>query len=230
MTEVSLPFALLAGIVSFASPCFLPIVPVFVGYLVGADEQQRTRGNALRQSLAFVLGFSLVFTAIFASIGLVGWGLLGDHRDGLRIAAGLLMVVLGLHIARLVNIPLLGRSFGGPTSGRPAEAPSVRRSLVLGMTFGAGWTPCIGPILGGIISLAIASSSVWHGTGLLVAYCLGLGIPFVAVALGASWVSARLSWLTRHESAVQLVSGALLVITGFLVVTDQFSRLSGFGV
>ena len=164
MTEVSLPIALLAGIVSFASPCFLPIVPVFIGYLVGADEAQRTRGNALRQALAFVAGFSLVFVAIFASIGLVGWGLLGEHRDALRIASGLMMVVLGLHIALLISIPLLNRSFGGPTSGRPVEAPSARRSLVLGMTFGAGWTPCIGPILGGIISMAIASSSVWDGT------------------------------------------------------------------
>ena len=197
---------------------------------MGADEAQRTRGNALRQALAFVAGFSLVFVAIFASIGLVGWGLLGEHRDALRIASGLMMVVLGLHIARLISIPLLNRSFGGPTSGRPVEAPSARRSLVLGMTFGAGWTPCIGPILGGIISMAIASSSVWHGTALLLVYCLGLGVLFVAVALGATWVGRRLAWFTRHESAVQLVSGALLVITGFLVVTDQFSRLSSFGV
>lgn len=229
MDQLTLPVALLAGIVSFASPCFLPIVPVFVGYLVGSDESERTRGNALRQSLAFVAGFSLVFTAIFASIGLVGW-VLGDQRDLLRMAAGLVMVVMGLHVAGLVRIPLLGNSFGGPRSGQAGRPPSLRRSVMLGMAFGAGWTPCIGPILGGIIGMAVASSSVWQGTALLAAYCLGLGVPFVAVALGATWVGRRLAWFTRHEAAVQLVSGALLVVTGFLVITDQFSRLGSFGV
>ncbi|MFZ2260656.1 MAG: cytochrome c biogenesis protein CcdA, partial [Luteococcus japonicus] len=98
------------------------------------------------------------------------------------------------------------------------------------LAFGAGWTPCIGPILGGIIGLATQTSSVGQGAALLVAYCLGLGIPFVAVALGASWVSEKLSWLTRHEAAVQLISGALLVLVGFLVITNQFSRLAAFGV
>ncbi|MGO4956955.1 cytochrome c biogenesis CcdA family protein [Luteococcus sp. Sow4_B9] len=228
MDNLTLPIALLAGIVSFASPCFLPIVPVYVGYLVGSDER-RTRLGALRQALAFVLGFSVVFVGLWASIGLVGW-VIGDHRDLLRWAGGLVLVVMGLHVAGLVEIPFLSRSLGGPRSGRGSQAPSTGRSLALGLAFGAGWTPCIGPILGGIIALATQSSSVWHGAALLVAYCLGLGIPFVAVALGASWVSERLTWFTRHEAAVQLVSGALLVLVGFLVVTDQFSKLQSFGV
>ncbi|MEL4503388.1 cytochrome c biogenesis protein CcdA [Luteococcus sp. H138] len=229
MDNLTLPIALLAGIVSFASPCFLPIVPVFVGYLVGTDESERTTGAALRQSLAFVAGFSVVFVGLWASIGLIGW-VVGDHRDLLRIIGGGILVVMGLHVAGLVELPFLARTFGGPRSGRAVQAPSLRRSVLLGLAFGAGWTPCIGPILGGIIGLATQANSVGQGAALLVAYCLGLGLPFVAVALGASWVSEKLAWFTRHETAVQLVSGALLLLTGFLVITNQFSRLSAFGV
>lgn len=229
MDNPTLPIALLAGIISFASPCFLPIVPVYVGYLVGTDEQERTRAAALKQSLAFVAGFSIVFVGLWASIGLIGW-VIGDHRDLMRWIGGLVLVVMGLHVAGLIRIPLLARTMGGPRSGRGAQAPGLRRSLLLGLAFGAGWTPCIGPILGGIIGLATQTSSVGQGAALLVAYCLGLGIPFVAVALGASWVSEKLFWLTRHEAAVQLISGALLVLVGFLVITNQFSRLAAFGV
>lgn len=229
MDNLTLPIALLAGIVSFASPCFLPIVPIYVGYLVGSDSSQRTRRAALVQSLAFVVGFTLVFTAFWASIGLVGM-VLGEHQDLLRWAGGLVLVVMGLHVAGLVEIPVLSRAMGGPRSGRGPGQVSLGRSLLLGLAFGAGWTPCIGPVLGGIIALATQTSSVWHGAALLLTYCLGLGIPFVAVALGASWVGERLAWFVRHATIVQLVSGALLVLTGFLVVTNQFSKLSGFGV
>ncbi|MEL4358835.1 MULTISPECIES: cytochrome c biogenesis CcdA family protein [unclassified Luteococcus] len=229
MADLTVPVALLAGIVSFTSPCFLPIVPVYVGYLAGVDEAERTRATALRQSLAFVLGFSVVFTGIYAAIGAFGWAV-AANRETIRWVGGLVLVVMGLHVARLVEIPFLSRSFGGPRSGRGAQAPSVRRSLLLGLAFGAGWSPCIGPMLGAIISLALQQGGLAQGSLLLVAYSLGLGLPFVAVALGAGWVSEKLAWFTRHETAVQLVSGALLVLTGFLVITNQFSRLSAFGV
>lgn len=227
MGAVTLPLALLAGIVSFASPCFLPIVPVFIGQVVG--DEQASRGVALRQSSVFVLGFSIVFIGLWVSIGLVGWSL-GDHRDLMRIVGGVVLVLLGLQMSGLVDLPFLSGTLGGVRSGQGGRKATVRRGLLLGLAFGAGWTPCIGPILGGILALASTSGSSAQGALLLVAYCLGLGIPFVAVSLGAGWVRERLAWFTRHEMAVQLVSGALLAVTGFLMITNQFARLSAFAV
>lgn len=239
MTGITLPLAVLAGVVSFASPCCLPMVPVFVSYLVGTTpaDSPAARRIALSQALVFVLGFSSVFVALWASIGLIGY-VLGDYRDILRMVGGAVLIVMGLHVAGLIEISALyrqvrvpvGAGTDGPTSVGPSPAevaPSYRRSALLGVAFGAGWTPCIGPILGGIIGLASVTDSVGQGTVLLIAYALGLGIPFILVAIGLAEVSQRLGWLRRHNTAVSIVSGALLIATGFLMVTDLFSRLSG---
>lgn len=226
MTGVTAPLAVLAGVVSFASPCFLPIVPVFVAYLVGTDAHVSRRRTALAQALTFVLGFSVVFVGLWASIGLVGY-LVGDHRDLLRIAGGIVLVVMGLHVAGLVRLPFLERQLRAPMRVDAGQAPTYRRSALLGLAFGAGWTPCIGPILGGVLGLATVGESVGQGTALLVAYSVGLGVPFVLVALGATAVSRRLAWLTRHQGAVGAVSGLFLGVTGFLMITDLFSRLAG---
>ncbi len=229
---ITLPLALLAGIVSFASPCFLPIVPGFLGQLVGTDLDGRPppRRVALGHSLVFVAGFSLVFMALWASLGLFGVWLEG-HRTALRIVGGSVLVVLGLHVSGLVRIALLDRQLSlplGPRAPRqPGERPGYLRSALLGLGFGAGWTPCIGPVLGGIIGLAAVSGSAGRGFALLLAYCVGLGLPFVLVAVGASAVTERLAWFQRHHVGVSLVSGGLLVITGFLIITDLFTRLSG---
>lgn len=226
MTGVTAPVAALAGVVSFASPCFLPIVPVFVAYLVGTDARDSRRRTALAQALTFVLGFSVVFVGLWASIGLVGY-LVGDHRDLIRIAGGIVLVVMGLHVAGLVRLPFLERQRRAPMRVDVSQAPTYRRSALLGLAFGAGWSPCIGPILGGVLGLATVGESVGQGTALLVAYSLGLGVPFVLVALGATAVSRRLAWLTRHQGAVAAVSGLFLGATGFLMISDLFSRLAG---
>ncbi len=238
MPTITIPLAALAGVVSFASPCFLPVVPVFVSYLVGGRTDTPAalrRSEALRQSLCFVAGFTAVFVIVWSAIGLIGYAA-GDYRDLLRVGGGVVLVVMGLHVARLIDVPVLHRTarvpvgvtVGGPGSPAPDElAPSPRRSVLMGVAFGAGWTPCIGPVLGGIIGLASLSDSVGRGAVLLLVYAAGLGIPFVLVALGATAVSRRLAWLARHEAAVSLVSGALLIVTGFLMITNLLGRLSG---
>jgi cytochrome c-type biogenesis protein len=231
---IALPVAFLAGIVSFASPCCLPLVSVFVSYMVGtAEDGRRDRWAALRQALAFVGGFSLVFIVLWASVGFVGYAL-RDYAGMLRLAGGAVLVLMGLHVAGLIRISALYRDVrvpahvvtGGPSAG-PAAPPSLRRSALLGVVFAAGWTPCVGPILGGIIGLATVSSSATEGTLLLAVYALGLGIPFVLVALGASEVAERLTWFRRHHLGVSLVTGAGLVLVGFLMITNLFARLAG---
>jgi cytochrome c-type biogenesis protein len=145
---------------------------------------------------------------------------------------------MGLHVAGLIRIPVLsqqvrvpaGKVLGTSDSGDGTIAvrdPSLGRSALLGVVFAAGWTPCIGPILGGIIGLASISSSLVQGTFLLLAYALGLGVPFVLVALGASELNQRLTWFRNHDAGVSLVTGAILIVVGFLMITNLFIRLSG---
>ena len=230
--------AFVGGIVSFASPCCLPLVPAYVGYMVGTtpDGGARRRRTALYQALAFVAGFSVVFIALWASVGLIGY-VLRDQVGLLRTLGGSVLVFLGLNVAGVLNfsafyrearLPVGPMGGGGFGLGEPAGPPSYGRSALLGVVFAAGWTPCIGPILGGIIGLASVSGSVAEGTALLVAYAAGLAVPFILVALGATTVSRRLGWLRTHQRAVNLVTGGLIVAVGFLMITNTFVRLSTF--
>lgn len=236
MSEIGLVIAFVAGVVSFASPCCLPLVPAYVGYMVGSNSTMAARRRrALAESLFFVFGFSVVFISLWASVGLIGYAL-RDQAWLLRQVGGAVLVFMGLHVAGVINIAALYREVHLPL-GRLAPAgmgfgeqqysdPSHGRSVMLGVAFAAGWTPCVGPILGGIIGLASVSSSVLEGTGLLVAYTAGLGLPFVLVALGATSVSHRLGWLRKHHVAVSRATGAMLILVGFLMITNTFARLA----
>jgi cytochrome c-type biogenesis protein len=235
MTEIGIPIAFLAGIVSFASPCCLPLVPGYVSYMVATKpgDSAAPRRTALLHSLAFVAGFSVVFIAIWASVGLIGY-LFRDYVGLLRELGGAVLVFMGLHVAGVISVSTLYREARlpiGPNSssqgGSARSGPSYGRSAMLGVVFSAGWTPCIGPILGGIIGLASVSASVAEGTFLLLVYAIGLGIPFVLVALGATAVSDRLGWFRRHDTAVSVATGAMLVGIGFLMITNTFGQLSG---
>ncbi|WP_347350776.1 cytochrome c biogenesis protein CcdA [Intrasporangium sp.] len=241
--NISLAVAFAAGLVSFASPCCLPLVPAYVSYLVGGSTgdgrpvgSRVPRRTTLRQAVAFVLGFTVVFVALWASIGLIGYAL-RDQADMLRRVGGSVLVVMGLHVAGLISLPVLGRRTG-PRAGmllrrRPdgtvePGTPGVGRSVLFGVVFAAGWTPCVGPILSGIIGLAALRSDVGQGAVLLVAYSLGLGLPFILVALGADAVRVRLAWLARHEAVVSVATGTLLVVVGFLMITNLLVSLSRF--
>lgn len=240
MTILSIALAFLAGIVSFVSPCCLPLVPAYVSYMMGTTppESPNARRMALNHALAYVLGFTLVFVALWASIGLVGY-LLRDYVGILRIVGGAIIIVMGLHVAGLIRISVLYRTVKIPTGrlvgvsaaggGTTTKlAPNYGRSSLMGMAFAAGWTPCVGPILGGIIGLASLNSSVGQGMVLLVAYALGLGVPFILVAVGATAANKKLAWFRKHEAGVSLVTGAMLVLVGFLMIANVFQKLSGF--
>lgn len=243
MNEVGIPIAFLAGIVSFASPCCLPLVPGYVSYMVATGEgrAEASRRVAFLHALAFVAGFSVVFVALWVSVGLIGY-VFRDHAGLLRQLGGAVLVFVGLHVAGAINISALYRekrlsttAFAGGVraSDRPGgggvalSAPGYGRSALLGVVFSAGWTPCVGPILGGIIGLASVSASVARGAVLLLVYAIGLGIPFILVAVGVTAVSDRLGWLRRHSAAVGVVTGAMLVGVGLLMITNTFGRLSG---
>jgi cytochrome c-type biogenesis protein len=243
--------AFAGGVVSFASPCCLPLVPAYLGYMMGATGEGTTgRRPALLHGLSFVVGFSLVFVAFYAAIGALGAFI---DRRVLNMVGGALLVFLGLQVAGVINVRALWRDTramptmggglvmaDGPGTGtgggrglgsvaNPGERPGYPRSFLFGLLFAAGWSPCIGPILGGILGLATATSSVMQGTMLLVAYAAGLAIPFLAVALGASWVSRRLTVVGRHHRAVDLVTGFLLVLVGVLMLTNTLGRLATIG-
>jgi cytochrome c-type biogenesis protein len=247
-SALGLGIAFVGGVVSFASPCCLPLVPAYLGYMVGATGEGTTgRRPAFTHGMAFVLGFSIVFVAFYAAIGLIGS--LVDRR-ALSMIGGSLLVFLGLQVAGVINIRALWRDTrampsiggglvmvgaGGASRGGAAMAtttaarPGYGRSFVFGLLFAAGWSPCIGPILGGILGLAMASASVATGTVLLVAYAAGLAVPFLAVAMGASWVSRRLRFVGRHHQAVSWITGLMLVTLGVLMLTNTLGRLATIG-
>ncbi len=234
MIEVGILVAFVGGILSFASPCCLPLVPAYVGYMVGtATDGPGARRRTFFHGLAFVAGFSIVFVAFWASIGAIGY-VLADQAGLFRRIGGFVLVILGLQVAEVINLRALWRDTrplpvmaGGPGSATmTTTAPSYGRSLVFGTFFAAGWSPCIGPILGGILGLATVTASVAQGTVLLVAYAAGLAIPFLAVALGADWVAHRLTWVGRHHRAVSALTGAALITIGVLMITDTMARLA----
>jgi len=256
-SALGIGIAFVGGVVSFASPCCLPLVPAYLAYMMGATGEGTTgRRPALMHGLSFVLGFSLVFVAFYAALGALGTFI---DRRVMNMVGGALLVFLGLQVAGVINIRALWRdtrampsmggglvmaggsgSGGGSTGGSggprgfgaiasPGERPGYPRSFLFGLLFAAGWSPCIGPILGGILGLATATSSVLQGTVLLVAYAAGLAIPFLAVALGASWVARRLTVVSRHHHAVSMITGFLLVAVGVLMLTNMLGRLATLG-
>jgi cytochrome c-type biogenesis protein len=202
-----------AGLLSFATPCVLPLVPAYLS-AIGARSTDPRR--ALLASLPFVLGFSLVFVALGASAGLAG-GALTDHRLQLVKLSGIVIVAMGLVMVGLIRLPALDRSFA-PGLG-PARASGS--SVLLGGAFGLAWTPCIGPVLGSILTLAATGATAARGAALLAAYAAGLAVPFMmaGVALGRVMSGARR--VRDHYNLVRAVSGAVLIAAGLLVFFDK---------
>jgi len=227
--DVSIPAALIAGLVSFLSPCVLPLVPPYLVYLTGAtiehvanDEAiSASRRAVLASAIMFVLGFSTVFVALGASASLVG-GLIRAWSAELSIVAGIVIIVMGLHFLGLTRIGLLMRE------GRlPIPKPvGLWGAYVMGLAFAFGWTPCIGPILAAILSVAAAEATLLRGAGLLAVYSAGLGIPFLIAAFMVEQFSSLLARMKVHLARVEHAMGLLLVITGIGFLTGSVSAVS----
>ncbi len=231
--SVGVVVALSAGLFSFLSPCVLPLFPSYLSFITGmsvsdlAGELAPTaRRRVLLNALAFVLGFSMVFVALGASFSAVGQVLL-DHRDWIRRIGGALIVVFGLYIAGVLRIGLFGRTTQWHVREKPA---GYLGSLLVGVTFAVGWTPCVGPILGGILSLASTTETVQRGVGLLIAYSAGLGIPFVLSALA---LQSFLRFFKRYRPFIPVVeraAGVVMVAVGVLVLTNYYVILNTWAI
>jgi cytochrome c-type biogenesis protein len=222
--------ALAAGMVSFASPCVLPLVPAYIGFITGrsAEELQGAQGRArvriLTQGVAFVLGMALIFALLGASASVLGQTLL-QNQERLYQIGGVLVVIFGLQMLGIMRIPLLARS------ARVADvSPNVQRShlgaFAMGLAFGAGWTPCVGPFLAGLLGLASQQQTVGAGVLLLLVYALGLGIPFLLAGLAVNRSLTVMRSVRPHMLAIERFSGVLLIGMGLLLFTEQMTRIT----
>lgn len=215
MLAPSIPVAFLAGLLSFLSPCVLPLVPSYLAYVGGASPDRRT---VLRNSLLFVLGFSLIFVALGASASLLG-GLLLESRGLLIRIGGALVIAFGLMLLGVFKLPILYRTVKAEYRG---NASTPLGAALMGMSFAIGWTPCIGPALGAILTLAGASATLASGVGLLAVYAAGLALPFLlaSVSIGSfrrfsSWFRPFLPWAERF-AGVLLISFGVLMVSGYI--------------
>jgi len=218
---VNIAIAFGAGILSFLSPCVLPLVPAFLVNMAGEaalSGTQRTR--TVVHALAFVAGFSVVFTLLWIAIALVGV-LAGEMVFWLQRLGGVLLIVLGMHMLGLITIPLFARELDLRLEGNTTGLP---RSFLIGLAFGVGFTPCVGPYLALILDLML-NVDVTAGVPLLLAYALGLGVPFVIIAAGIGGTRRVTSWLRRSIRTVNAVGGTLVIVMGLLLVSGQFARL-----
>lgn len=211
------PIALAAGALSFASPCVLPLVPGYLGYVGGLDRTgDRARSRVVLGAALFVLGFSLVFVLTSIVFGAAGYVLI-EYQDLITRVAGVLVIVLGL-----VFVGGLG-----PLQRRLAPEWRPRAGLIgaplLGAVFAVGWTPCLGPMLGTIQILALSTGSLGTAAALAVCYSIGLGLPFVLLALGFGWATSAVQVLRRHIRAINLAGGGLLVVIGLLMLSGVWT-------
>ena len=227
MTDVSLPAAAFAGLLSFLSPCVLPLVPPYLCFIAGttleeleSETPQVARRDILLAGLLFVAGFSTVFVSLGATASAFG-AFIRAWQAELSLAAGLAIIVMGLHFSGLFRIGLFYRE-----ARVQVQKPGLGSAFLMGMAFAFGWTPCIGPILATILAVASSEASVVKGAVLLAAYSLGLGVPFVLAALMMGPFMAFMQKFRRYFGLMEKIVGGLLVLTGIAFLTGSFQSLS----
>jgi cytochrome c-type biogenesis protein len=221
--------AFLAGLLSFISPCVLPLIPVYLGYLSGSTivgDVPPPRRLVFSHALLFVGGFTFIFVVVFGvPAGFLG-GMLGAFSDYLVWVGGLLLIVFGLHTMGVITIPVFNMQkrleYGQD------QSPGYIRSFTIGMTFAAGWTPCIGPLLGAILTLAIQGQNIPLSMFYLFVYSMGLAIPFLVAAWLLTAATNRLRFLNRHMRLIERISGAFLIIVGVLLLTGTMTILNTY--
>lgn len=228
MEQVSLLVAFGAGLLSFLSPCVLPLVPVYLATVCGPEilepGAEKKRLPVFFHSLSFVVGFSLVFIIIGAGVGLLGFTL-GVNTALTRYIAGGLLIAFGIFLLASLKIPWLNYERRlAPSTG---TTTGYLRSLIIGAIFSLAWTPCVGPVLGGILTLAWSSETAWQGAYLLAAYSLGLGIPFLVIGAAFDSIRPFLRRIHRYSTWSYIISGLLLIAVGILILTGNLSWLQG---
>lgn len=221
--------ALVAGIISFLSPCVLPLVPPYLVFLAGtslerladAEPEPRVKRETVLAAALFVLGFSTVFVALGASASVIG-SLMRAYSNSLSIIAGIAIIIMGLHFLGITQIALLHRQ----KRLKVAKPVGLWGAYVMGLAFAFGWTPCIGPILAAILAVAASEQTVTKGAGLLAVYSLGLGIPFLIAAFAVEPFAAFLAHFKKHLRRVEQVMGGLLVLTGIAFLTGSINQMS----
>ena len=222
MEHISLLVAFGAGLASFLSPCVLPLVPVYLASLCGPEifepKVHRIRMPVFLHSLSFVIGFSIVFILLGAGAGLAGFAI-SAHLVVVRQIAGSLLIVFGLFLLAAQRVPWL--NFEKRLTPSQGVTTGYLRSIITGGVFSLAWTPCVGPILGGILALALGSETVWHGTYLLAIYSLGLGLPFLIMGAAFDSITPLLKRIHRYSTAIYIFSGVLLIAVGILILTNR---------
>lgn len=229
--DVSFPLAFLAGIFSFLSPCVLPLVPSYISFITGISfkdltvgaDRKRIRYLTITNSVAFISGFSSIFIALGVSSSAIG-RFLFDYLDLIRIIGGILVIIFGLFIAGFLKLDFLMRDRKIHLSGRPA---GYIGTFIIGMTFAAGWSPCIGPILGTILLYASTKGSAIYGFKLLSVYSFGLAVPFFVSALAMNSFLSYSIKLARYMRVIMIINGLLLIVFGIMLLTNRMRDLAG---
>jgi len=230
MKDVSFSLAFLAGVLSFLSPCVLPLVPSYITFITGVSfedlkegaDRKRIRFLTITNSLAFISGFSLIFIALGASSSMIG-GFLLQYQDWIRIIGGVLVIFFGFFVSGIIRLDFLTRERKFHLSGKPAGYVGT---FLVGMTFAAAWTPCIGPILGTILLYASAKGSAVYGFKLLAVYSLGLAVPFFISSLMFNSFLSYSVKIRKYMRVIMLVSGIVLIAFGVLLLTNNVRQLT----
>src|SRR5579884_1069386 len=231
-SSVSIGLAFAAGLASFLSPCMLPLVPIYLAQLVGQSVHQAPAGLHARparfvtflHAVMFVFGFTLAFVALGASASTLG-SLLKAYQFQLRQIGGVLLVAIGLHLMGVLRLPLL--SWQKRFAFRPAR-PSYAASLLIGVIFAIGWTPCISLLLGSILGLAATAATLRQGVLLLLFYSLGMGLPFLLLGLGLDQASRMLKWLKPHLGKIEVGTGLVLIFVGIMIYFNWLASLNRY--
>src|SRR5512143_2766791 len=228
--EVTIPLAFLAGLASFLSPCVFSLVPAYIGYLGGraavGGSVPSDRWRTFSHGLAFVLGFSIIFVVLGVAAAAAG-RFLYDLRFWLAKIGGIVVVIFGLHMVGVLRIPFL--EYDTRVTTAPDRKWGYLASALMGVFFSAGWSPCVGPVLGAILTFALNGGSISHGASLLSAYSAGLAIPFLLAAFGIGWVTTILRRYGKVMRYVEIGMGVLLVIVGGMLLLGTFQLLSRYG-